>query len=102
MFNVDLRGEELNFATPRDYLIAELPREVFWNRHFPLIWWISPWGNTVFNARQCQALIPELEQLRNYTDTQDKFWGLPQLEALIALAKRAASEPDLYLVFQGD
>jgi hypothetical protein len=37
-----------------------IPMEVATDQRFPLLKWVDPWGDTVFNGAQCAALVAEL------------------------------------------
>lgn len=72
-----------------------IPAEVSGNERFPLLRWVDPWGDTVFNRAQCRALVLELDVLAAQT-------GDEVIREIRELAERVAAEPHLYLVFIGD
>jgi hypothetical protein len=79
------RGQVVNVRIPRQGDYAS----------FPLLRWLDPWGCTVYNRAQSEALIPELDRL--LAETEDA-----KIREVRELAVRAVSDVHLYLVFIGD
>lgn len=92
---VELWTELTNPIVEGQVLAISLPRELATDLRFPLLKWVDPWGDTVFNRAQCAELVAELE-------LASEVFGDDGLAPVLALAGRAASEPHSYLVFIGD
>jgi hypothetical protein len=69
-----------------------LPPDVVSNAKFPLLQWVDPWGAVVFNGRQCEALISELDRL-----PEDDVKNVVR-----SFAVRCSLEGHTYLAFLGD
>ena len=68
-------------------------------RAFPLLRFIDPYGDTVFNRLQMESLLLELERIGAPSLGQ----GERELLSKIAeLARRGRAEPHLVLKFRGD
>jgi hypothetical protein len=66
---------------------------------FPLLRYIDPYGNAVFNHLQMPQLLQEINLLiHRYSDQESK--GL--LESVRELAEKCGSASHLYLRFRGD
>jgi hypothetical protein len=66
----------------------------------PLLGFLDPFDNTVFNRHQVLALLPELERLYAWATEADEVQAL---DGVTGLARRCASSSGLvYLVFIGD
>jgi hypothetical protein len=66
---------------------------------FPLLQYVDPYGDTVFNPRQMAQVLIELELLINRcTDGQLRTL----LEHVRELAEECQAAPHLYLRFNGD
>jgi hypothetical protein len=66
----------------------------------PLLGFLDPFDNTVFNRHQALALLPELERLYAWATEADEIQAL---DGVIGLARRCASSSGLvYLVFIGN
>ncbi len=91
---VELRTEFANHEPEERLVGIGLPGQLFGDLRFELLKWIDPWGDTVFNRGQCQALVAEITQAESIFRCD--------LTALRRLAERAALEPHAYLVFIGD
>lgn len=67
---------------------------------FPLLRFLNPIDDTVFNVNQVRELIPELERLVGWAVEADE---LEACESLLRLARKCLEhERDAYLVFIGD
>lgn len=66
---------------------------------FPLLRWVDPYGDTVFNRRQAEALLEELARLQRPDLGAREAAALARLRKL---AEHCAREPHLYLRFRGD
>jgi len=89
-------GEELDSVLDEDGRLAAL-----WpagDPAYPMIRFVDAEGTTTFNRLQLAAVIPELEALEKSAP--------PEIKAaagrLLKLARKASSEPHLYLRFLGD
>jgi hypothetical protein len=92
-FNVQLRGEEHDVETAINGVV--IPSDVLADPRFDLLRWVDPYGDTVFNRAQCEALDAELGiAVREH--------GVAALDDVRLLAQRAANGVHLYLVFVGD
>lgn len=69
------------------------------NEVFPILRFVDPYGDTVFNTVQMLQVIPELEQLR--TKCGDARIAAVIGEALV-LATRCKDEVGLFIRFAGD
>jgi hypothetical protein len=56
---------------------------------------VDPYGDTTFGGYQMVAVIPELEAILRERPS-------PEIEAVLAQARRCADQPGLYLTFLGD
>jgi hypothetical protein len=67
--------------------------------HFPLLRYIDPWGNTVFNSLQIDDFIVEWNGVKERALLlgQSRQW-----ETILKMAEKSKEEPHLYLWFQGD
>jgi len=97
-FVVELRDETSRvlrrFNDQDDGFANSLPP--FHDTSFPLLRLIDPYGDTVFNSLQMQAVIPELERLRevgHFEKTRSR---------VLELAHQCADGAHLFLVFIGD
>lgn len=89
-------GEELDSALDDDgRLGASWPTG---DAGYPLLRHVDPEGTTTFNRLQLAAVIPELQALEKAVAADLK----PRVARLIKLARRAESEPHLFLRFLGD
>jgi hypothetical protein len=77
--------------------IAEIswPHSIASNGRYPLLQWVDPWGDTVFNRLQCVALIEEFAVASKEYENADFL-------RVRAFAARVANEVHSYLVFVGD
>ena len=66
---------------------------------FPMLGAVDPYGDAVFNARQMEKIVGEVDQLfqEDLSERQRK-----SLEAVIELCHYARLHPRLYLWFFGD
>lgn len=74
-------------------LARSLPR--FEDFHFPYLRLIDPYGYTIFNSLQMDAVIPELQLLA----AQDSS---ASVQRVLELARRAGADKPRFLVFIGD
>jgi len=94
--NVELRNENGNaiYVLEGVYLTsAHVPD--FNDTRYPYLRLIDPYGDTIFSRYQMVAVLPELEAL-----VRERH--LPELQAVLELAQRCASEVHTYLAFLGD
>lgn len=66
---------------------------------FPLLQYIDPFGNTIFNGAQMAEIRREIELLMNKASTEDQK---VVLRGVTELAKRCEEGPHKYLRFRGD
>lgn len=86
------RAGEVDGATP-----AYLPD--FDCDQFPTIRFIDRYGDTIFNALQMQAVVPELRKLRERARTRQEK---SVVDGIIELAQECTKEAHRFLVFVGD
>jgi hypothetical protein len=71
----------------------------FGDTSFPMLGFIDPYGNTLFNSAQMQLFIPEWDRLmRNVTDQED----LRFLQKVREMAESCKAKPHTFLRFVGD
>ncbi len=91
-------GEELDlFIDEGGILAAAIPAG---DASYPMLRYVDIEGVTAFNRLQLAAVIPELERLEaaNASMANTKH----AISRVIKLARKAASEPHLYLSLLGD
>jgi len=89
-------GEELDSVLDEDgRLAAAWPADA---AAYPLLRFVDAEGTTVFNRLQLSAALPEFDALEKAAPPELKG----ALARLKSLARKAASEPHLYLRFLGD
>ena len=64
-----------------------------------LLQYVDPYGTTIFNGIQAEALLPELEEARSSANSAD---ARDLLNSLERIARQCADEPHLFLKFLGD
>ena len=69
------------------------------NARFLLLRYVDPYGNTVFNRKQMEQILVELEQIKRVSRASEEIERVLQLADM---ARRCQSEPHLYLKFYGD
>ena len=70
------------------------------DERFPLLRYVDPYGDTVFNRRQAEQVLIEVELLgRTGEKSADELEHLRQLKEL---ARQCEQEPHFYLRFVGD
>lgn len=77
--------------------IADLCRRAA-SQNLPMLGYVDPWDDTVFNRSQLRVLIPELRVLANGSATEEAE-AVHEILALTAQVERKAHR---YLVFNGD
>lgn len=88
-------GEELGMVEDGDgRLAASWPSD---DAAYPFLRRVDLEGTTSFNRLQLADVIPELERLAEAASSVR-----PRLRDVLALARKAASEPHLHLRFLGD
>jgi len=66
---------------------------------FPLLRWVSRWGETWFSRVQMQGLIPELKSLLELCASSPDH---EVLEQVLDMAKECRNLPHWFVVFIGD
>jgi hypothetical protein len=94
--NVELRNENCKaiYVLEGVYLTSEHVPD-YDDSRYPYLRLIDPYGDTIFSGYQMVAVVPELETLMNERRS-------PEIEAVLALARRCADEVHTYLAFLGD
>ena len=94
--NVELRNEHCAAIHVLDgvYLTSRHVPD-YNDSRYPYLRLIDPYGDTIFSHYQMVAVLPELETLLGER-------RLPEIEAVLALARRCAGEVHTYLAFVGD
>ncbi|WP_304454574.1 hypothetical protein [Nocardiopsis sp. YSL2] len=79
--------------------IGDFLRRVESHSDFPMLGWVDPYDDTVFNSRQISAVLAELASVsREFPES-----GRPSVvEELVAIAKLVPLKPHRYLIFSGD
>jgi len=91
------RTRRLDQAVPLKTVLERLLP--FGDTSFPMLGFIDPYGNTLFNGVQMQLFILEWDRLmRNVTDKEDSRF----LQKVREMAERCKAEPHLFLRFVGD
>ncbi len=89
-------GEELDrFIDDGALLAAAIPTG---NADYPMLRYVDVEGVTAFNRLQLAVVIPELERLSRASAPNAQR----ALSHVLKMAKKAASEPHLYLSLRGD
>jgi hypothetical protein len=93
--NID--GKKYKEIFPSNALLNEvLPFE---DSSFPLLGWIDPYSNTIFNTNQMRPLVRELDHLAQTLSNEEE-------KELVAKIREIATEcqgkPQTYLRFIGD
>ncbi len=89
-------GEELDlFIDEGAVLSAAIPAG---NASYPMLRYVDVEGVTAFNRLQLAVVIPELERLLQEAAPNTRH----ALSRVLKMAKKAASEPHLYLSLRGD
>jgi hypothetical protein len=92
-----IEGKRLDEAAPVGAALNRLLP--FGNSSFPLLGFIDPYGNTIFNGTQMQTFLPEWDALvQGVMNEQD----LEFLHKVRAMAERCKAEPHIFLRFIGD
>lgn len=95
---VTAKGQQLAcLEDPDDRLSRVLPSPD--DETFPLLRFVDPYGYTVFNRVQLEALESELDRLLYRSDDRPTH---DLLASVVAMARRCREEPHLYLRFEGD
>ena len=95
---MDERGNYLEICDVNGNFLNILLFEIRdYKKHYPLLSYINPWGNTYYNELQVKDLIIELEILKS-----EKFMKkyLSDIDKLILFAKNVTTHR--YLKFIGD
>jgi hypothetical protein len=91
-------GEELDlFIDDGGILAAAIPAG---DASFPMLRHVDVEGVTAFNRLQLSVVIPELERLETANASMNNTKAA--LSKVLKMARKAASEPHLYLSFLGD
>lgn len=69
------------------------------NSRFPLLQYIDPYGNAVFNGSQMGQVLVKLNLIAASASTEEQR---NVIRAIIDLASRCRDNPHLYLRFRGD
>ncbi|WP_030694678.1 hypothetical protein [Streptomyces globisporus] len=77
--------------------IADLCRRAA-NQNLPMLGYVDPWDDTVFNRSQLRVLIPELRALANDSAAEEA----DAVHEILALAAQVECKAHRYLVFSGD
>ena len=88
------RGEEVidpNYALARIWPVED--------SEFPLLQYIDPYGDTIFNRQQMEQVIKELDTLAANASTDEQKEILQRMHAL---AMRCKERPHWFLRFVGD
>jgi hypothetical protein len=93
----NINGKKHKELIPDDGILNEiLP---FDDRRYPLLGWVDPYSNTIFNSNQMHLVIEELDLLAQEVDTKE---GKELLFQIRDLAEKCRHSPQTYLRFIGD
>jgi hypothetical protein len=94
--NVELRNENCEaIHVLEGVYLTSMHVPDYDDSRYPYLRLIDPYGDTIFSRYQMVAVLPELETLLRER-------RLPEIEAVLALARRCADEVHTYLAFLGD
>lgn len=94
--NVELRNENCKpIQALEGVYLTSMHVPDYNDSRYPYLRLIDPYGETIFSRYQMVAVLPELETLLVER-------RLPEIEAVLALARRCAGEVHTYLAFLGD
>ncbi len=96
-WNVQLEDESGKVLAQVVAVSGFLP--AFGNEGFPMLRFVDPWGDTVFNRDQ---LTPVMEEWARLREAAEKAGQLDEWEAVERLARRCQSEVHTYIKFVGD
>ena len=97
IFLQNIHGVKRAEALDPDYSLAHLwPIE---DSSFPLLQYIDPYGNAVFNRAQMPQIIKELETLRAKATSEKQKRVITEI---IDLAATCRDRPHTFLNFRGD
>ncbi|MGA4856055.1 hypothetical protein ACPCAB_05205 [Streptomyces koyangensis] len=68
------------------------------SQHLPLLGYVDPYDDTVFNRSQLRVLIPELRSLADGSAAEEA----EVVHEILALAAQVERKAHRYLVFNGD
>jgi len=97
VFLQDVKGKKIDQVIDR---YADLDR--LWpvgDKSFPLLQYIEPYGSTIFNTRQMEQVLLELDLMASRTTGGEDSALLGRIRAL---AVQCRDHPHLYLRFLGD
>ncbi len=66
---------------------------------YPYLAYVDEYDNTLFSKSQMAAVLPELERLSGMTRDDEEA---NEMAKILDLARRCATEPGFYFVFEGD
>jgi hypothetical protein len=93
----DIHGKKYKEVVPEKALLdLILP---FGDARFPLLGWVDPYSNTIFNSNQMWPLLKELDQLARTVSTEE---GKKLLVQICEIAIGCRDAPQTYLRFIGD
>ena len=91
------RTRRFDEAFPSNTLLEDLLP--FGDVSYPMLGFIDPYGNTLFNGLQMRLFIPEWDRvMRNATDKADVEF----LSKVRQMAERCMKNPHIFLRFVGD
>jgi hypothetical protein len=96
----DIEGKQISavYDAPQNdlaHLVMDLDRS-----EFPLLYFVDPYGETIFNWRQVEALLDgEWQRFQKLAETDEARSLLREIEPLLVAASQGV---DLYVKFFGD
>lgn len=92
----NINGKKYKEVAPENALLNRLlPIE---DTRFPMLRWIDPYSNTIFNGIQMYPLLEELDRLAGEISSE----GKQLIEQIRELAVYCRDHPQTYLRFIGD
>src|SRR5258707_12140314 len=92
-----IEGKRLDEAVPPDAALNRLLP--FEDDTFPMLKFVDPYGNTIFNGNQMRGLLPEWDVLAQRATNQSDAEFLRRVRGM---AEKCKAEPHLFLRFIGD
>lgn len=90
-------GKRLVEAVPPNAILNRLLP--FGDSSFPMLQFVDPYGDTLFNGAQMQGFLPEWNRLtQRVTDKQESEF----FQTVCSMAGRCKKEPHILLRFIGD
>jgi hypothetical protein len=93
----NIHGKKFKEVVPTTVVLNRLLP--FENPRFPLLCYVDPYGNTIFNGLQMRPLLEELDRLADECESDEEKEVLTQIRGL---AVECRDHTHLYIRFIGD